>query len=181
MKLTINTPDGIEEYDFVSSGDVSAQELAGVTDAEEIYEGIQLLEDVTSEATRQTRDFELGSISGVPEFKTVMERQCTGRKWWKVCVNVPVLYKRTSIKKLYASVSITVPDANDVWAAVRDCALTSLGLSLAVAIEAPALAVPAAKAAMIVCLKVKGLTAVANSLDLGLYTTSTSTEWRRAS
>lgn len=181
MKLTINRPDGIEEYDFVSSEVVSTQEVAGVTDAEEFYEGIQLLEDVTAEATRQTRDFELGSISGVPEIKFVMERQCTGKKWWKVCVNVPVLYTRTATKKLYASVSITVPDTNDVWAAVKDCALTSLGLSLAVAIEAPAAAVSAAEAAMIVCLKAKGLTAVANSLVLGLYTTSTSSEWERAS
>jgi hypothetical protein len=181
MKLTINLPEGVQEFEFEDSGMEALSELESASDVDDIYEGIQLFEDAGLEATRQCRKFELGRVSGVPEFKTVMERQCRRILGQQVCVRVPVLYRRTAKFMLDASVCVSAPTSGDAWNIVRSCALTSLGVSIAVAIEAPAAAVPVAKLTMVNCLKAKGLAALADTVELGLSTRKESGEWRRSS
>lgn len=174
MKITINTPDGIEEYESESSGPNLLEVAQSDVEAGDIYEGVQLLEDISAEATRVCREFELGSISGVPEFKAGVKKHCWRTPFGKKCFNRPAMWTRRSKLTLFASACVSVPTSNDGWKILRACAAEAVGAGvLAGIITSPAAAIPAVKVAMVSCLQRKGMAALANSLELGLFTRQT--------
>ncbi len=173
MEIVIKTP----------TGDVVSDEIETVLDVEEaaladqdFFEGVFPL----GAEGQACREFELGSIKGVQEVMTEMEKQCRKVAGVKICVRVPVVYTRTSTATLFARVCVPSTTTEQAWKKVRDCALSAVAAGGIVAIIGnPAAAIPAAKLTMIGCLKDKALAEIANGFDLGLYTRQVAGEWKR--
>ncbi len=126
------------------------------------------------------REFELGSVDGVPEFKTEMEKQCKRVAGVKVCWRVPVVSIRTSKLTLFARVCVPSATTDEAWKIIRECALTAIAAGgITGIVTNPAAAIPAAEQAMILCLKGKSLAKIAKELELGLFTRQVAGEWQR--
>ena len=146
MELFINTDDENKTTMF-SESSLESTDLP--ENEEDIYEGILVL----AKAGQHCNEYELGGINGVPETKTEWERQCVGPRWARVCTRVPVVYTRTSRTTLHARICLGLPSNDEIWNIVRSCAFTSLGVSIAAAIANPALAWPAFKITLKICLE----------------------------
>jgi hypothetical protein len=182
MNLIVQTENGQEVYEFKSGALDSGAESA-VVSAEVLKDGIMLeLNETGPEAASNVKHtFELGSISGVPEFKTEMERQCVGSGWYKICMNVPVLYTRTSRVVLYADVLVPASINALIVNRLKTCAIGAIATAgLTAAIGSPAAAIPAFKTSLYACLK-DGAGALVSSIEASLYVTQTSGDWRRSS
>ena len=174
MEIVIKTPSGDVVSEDIEVIDVEEAALAD----QDFFEG----EFPFGAEGQSCREFELGSISGVPEVKTEMEKQCRKVAGVKICVRVPVVYSRTSKVTLFARACVPSTTTEQAWGKIRDCALSAIAAGGIVAIIGnPAAAIPAAKLTMIGCLKDKALNEIANGLDLGLYTRQVSGDWKRRS
>jgi hypothetical protein len=119
MEIVIKTP----------TGDVVSEEIETMLDVEEaaladqdFFEG----EFPFGAEGQACREFELGSINGVQEVKTEMERQCRRVAGVKICVHVPVVYTRTSTATLFARVCVPSTTTEQAWKKIRDCALSAI-------------------------------------------------------
>lgn len=153
--------------------------------------------EVTEEATLQAaarteRVFELASIDGVPEVKTVMEKQCKHVLGKPICIKVPVIYRRTSKLTAYVRISSGLIKNDQVWSAVRGCvseAAVSAGIAgiLASYATSGAGGLAAAKATftatLVGCLRSKGkeFARIATDLRLDLFTKQEHGDWKRSS
>ena len=156
------------------------------TDAEMPHAGALL------EAVRTHRDFKIASASGVPQVKTEMERQCVGGGWARVCVNVPVLYKRSAKYVLFARISTGRVTNEDVWRAIKSCVLAAAATAgvagaLAAYASGGSAAITSIKTTFVTALKTCLLTkaeqirAIATDVRVELKVDSSSGPWKRAS
>lgn len=192
MQFFIYTEDGEIELEEVAVEVEEALEVAVPNDTKEIlFDGIYEIA-AELEAGRTYRDFLLASAKGVPEFKTVMERQCRGSGWRRFCWPMIVMYSRSADYKVYARVSTGKITNDMVWDTVRGCvmeAAVSAGIAgiLASNISLGAGGLAAAKGAFSLtlqrCLSAKGgeFVRIARDIRLSLFTEKTSGSWKRRS
>lgn len=173
MQIVLKRPEG----DVVSEDIENRLALSEAAAAdEEFFEGAYPL----GAEGRACREFELGSVDGVPEVKTEMERQCKKVAGVKVCWHVPVVYSRISKLTLFARVCVPSATTDEAWQIIRECALTAIAAGGITAIVTnPTAAIPAAEQAMILCLKGKSLAKIAKELELGLFTRQVAGDWKR--
>jgi len=185
MILTIQTVDGPEEYEFGSEGFEAESDIVQT----ESFEGILLESDGFEAANRVKHTFELGSIDGVPEVKTVHEKQCKTIKVEgfkkKICWRLPVFYRRTSKVTLYGDISLPSDVNSRVESALRGCAIGAVGAAIASMIASPAASLPAFKTTLVGCLTTAAgdlADKLISEIDLGLYTKQVHHgPWKRSS
>ncbi len=191
MKLSIETENGVEEYEFetVASG-VEAEAMAPVApagyytiapvDDEEGGDEIDAADgELGVEAAQFCDEYRVASINGIPEVKTVWERQCVGGGIFKTCFNVPVLYRRTSRKQFMVTVCVNSKPALTLAArCIRSAAVAG---AVAAAFASPAAAVPVIKVELARCLIAHGEDAAARTLRVRARVVSGPGEWQRSS
>lgn len=192
MQLVIYTEEGESEFKFEYDEQVlEAAEAEESFSEPALYDGYYTEEFATLEAARTHRDFKLASVSGVPEVKTVMEKQCVKILGKKVCTRVPVLYRRTSRLTAYARISSGRITNDQVWNSVRSCVVSAAASAGIAAILASSASGPggiaAAKAtftaALVGCLSAKGeeFAKIASDIRVDLFTTQEHGDWKRSS
>jgi hypothetical protein len=148
--------------------------------------------DGPMESGRTHREFVVATASGVPQAKIEMERQCTGPRWARICVNVPVAYKRTAKYSLNVRLSTGKVTNDDIWIAIKNCVLSAAavaGASAAVAGYASggSASLAVVKATFVptlkTCLSAKSaeIAAIATDAQVDFKLDSESGPWRRAS
>ena len=189
MKLILYTEEGESEFEF--EHDAQALEATQAEDSFSepvLYDGYYLEESPTLEAARTHRDFKLASVSGIPEMKTVMKRQCTNTPVGRVCVRVPVISHRTSQLVAYARISSGRITKDAVWNSVRGCvvgAAVSAGIGgiLASTVSGPggiAAAQATFTASLVGCLSAKGdeFAKIASDIRVNLFTEQEHGPWK---
>jgi hypothetical protein len=128
-------------------------------------------------AGQQTHRFILATLNGWPEVKTEWELQCHTFFGHKICINLPVFYRRTCHVVVYVDVHYP-----SVAGALQDITQCVIGAALAAAIAAILLhgagAAPAFQAALIACLIAKGKT-WAHEISANAGATSECGGWTR--
>jgi hypothetical protein len=134
-----------------------------------------------SAADQVSGELVVASVKGVPEAKTVMEKQCKKVFGKKVCVKVPVLYRRTSTVQLVLVYKADRLD-NTIKRLIGECATWGFGASAAVFSEtySAEAASTAFMPAFEGCIKVNA-TLKALHIKASLKTKQMSDEWKRSS
>ena len=185
MELIIQTENGQEVYSAIAATEALQPESAEIG-IEFLKDGMMLeLDETAAEAAdRVKHTIELGSINGVPEVKTEMDRQCFGGGWTRFCINVPVIYRRTSKVALYADIIAPANINARIAGKIRGCATGALAVGVASAIGSPAAALPAFKATLFGCLSAAAgdlASKLVSEVKVSLYTKQTSGDWKRSS
>lgn len=178
MRLIVQTFDGEEIYEAKEIGD-SSNSLDN-SRGNEVFPGtldfmrngfeIVLYETDEEASSSVKHTVELGSIDGVPEFKTVMKKHCWGMG---VCFNRPVLYTRKSKIVLYADVVVPANVNTAIVNHLRKCAIGAIATAgLTAAIASPAAAIPAFQTALYKCLS-SASGAVTSNIKVSLYVKQT--------
>ncbi len=185
MRLIVQTFDGEEIYEAKEIGDSSSsldnlsrnEVFSGTLDL--MRNGFEIVLDETDEeaASSVKHTVELGSIDGVPEFKTVMERH----SWGFASFNRPVLYTRKSKIVLYADVVVPANVNTAIVNHLRKCAIGAIATAgLTAAIASPAAAIPAFQTALYKCLS-SASGAVTSNIKVSLYVKQTTdSDWTKA-
>jgi hypothetical protein len=128
---------------------------------------------------RKCHRIRLGVLDGVPEFKTVMETQCTGPAWARVCIDVPVIYTRTGKVAAYAEVCGPTSVMDVSKTDIESCAIMAAGaVTIAVIATAPAAALSAFRETFLPCITSK-LREQGSQLDVKLKVEQEAGDWHR--
>ncbi|MCR9255332.1 MAG: hypothetical protein NXI16_04475 [Alphaproteobacteria bacterium] len=129
-------------------------------------------------ASEQCHRMTLAKIKGWPEVKTEMERQCRRVFGQRICLDVPVLYRRNCEQIIEAE--ICWPTNVDIVDMVEDCVKQALAAGILAGILTGNLAVAASTLTLYLetCLKAKGVE-VASAVRVGLKRRKRCGPWRR--
>ncbi len=210
MEMTIASPDGEETIiDFNSeascedcensSDDSGGMQSISNTEIDIDEEAVEELHihggeveteasEYSTEAGRTSREFQLASVSGVPEIKVVWRKKCRRVLGRKICVNVPHTMTRRSNYKAFVKISTGRIDNRDVEQALKDCALRAARVAgvagaLAALVSGGA-GLATVKSTFISefksCLRAKAgeFARVASDVRINLFTKKTTGNWR---
>ena len=154
------------EFEDVNTA-LDPNETLGAFDGES--ENYPLLASIKN--NRECKETNLLTIDGCPESKTEMKTRCVGSGIFRVCADVPVVYRRSCKKKLYAQVCYP----NEYKKDAMDC----LKVGVAAAIAAKAGGPPAMKEAFYVAIKACLSAKLADRADQVSFKTGTKSDCSR--